>query len=185
RAFKERIHHDWGGGEAEDIAAAGRWLARQDWVDEDRLLVYGGSYGGYSTYWQLVRYPGLWSAGIAWVGITDLHKLYEDSMPHFQAVLEEQLGDPEEDADLYRERSPITHVEGIEDPILMVHGENDPRCPLNQAQRFRDALVERRGWREGEEFEYVVLTEEGHGTTDLDQKVRAFEIIDEYLERWR
>lgn len=185
RAFKERIHRDWGGGEAEDIAAAGRWLAAQDWVDEDRLLVCGGSYGGYSTYWQLVRYPRLWSAGIAWVGITDLHKLYEDSMPHVRAVLEEQLGDPEEDGAFYRERSPITHVEDIEDPLLMVHGENDPRCPLNQARRFRDALVERRGWTEGGEFEYVELTEEGHGTTDLDQKVRAFEIIDEYLDRWR
>lgn len=184
RAFKERIHHDWGGGEAEDIAAAGRWLASKDWIDDDRLIVYGGSYGGYSTYWQLVRYPDIWSTGIAWVGITDLLQLYEDSMPHFKSVLEEQLGDPTENEALYKERSPITHVEDIEAPILMVHGENDPRCPLNQAQRFHDALIERRGWSEGEDFVYEVLTEEGHGTTDLDQKVRAFNIIESYLDEW-
>lgn len=184
REFKERIHHDWGGGEAKDIAAAGRWLAEKDWIDDDRLIVYGGSYGGYSTYWQLVRYPTLWSTGIAWVGITDLLQLYEDSMPHFKSTLEEQLGDPDEHEEFYRERSPITYVEDIEAPILMVHGENDPRCPLNQAQRFRDALIERRGWVEGGDFVYRILTEEGHGTTDLDQKVRAFQIIEEYLEDW-
>lgn len=184
REFKHMIHHDWGGGEAEDIAAAGRWLAAQDWVDEDRLIVYGGSYGGYSTYWQLVQYPGLWATGIAWVGITDLLQLYENSMPHFKATLEEYLGDPEENEEFYRERSPITHVENIEDPILMVHGVNDPRCPIEQARTFRDALESRRGWTAGEDFVYHELSEEGHGTTDVDQKVRAFRIIEEYLEEW-
>lgn len=184
RTFKHLIHHDWGGGEADDIAEAGRWLAGKDWVDEDRLIVYGGSYGGYSTFWQLVSYPGLWATGIAWVGITDLLHLYETSMPHFKSVLEQQLGDPEENADLYRERSPITHVENIEDPLLIVHGVNDPRCPIDQARRFRDALVERRGWVEGEDFVYHELAEEGHGTTDLDQKVRAFRIVENYLDDW-
>lgn len=184
REFKEMIHHDWGGGEADDIAAAGHWLAAQDWIDEDRLIVYGGSYGGYSTYWQLVSNPDQWFSGIAWVGITDLLQLYENSMPHFQATLEEQLGDPDENEAFYRERSPITHVDNIESPLLMVHGVNDPRCPIEQARVFKDALIEEVGWEPGEDFVYEELTEEGHGTTDLDQKVRAFRIIEEYLEDW-
>jgi len=184
REFKNRIHGDWGGGEQADVAAGGRWLADQDWVDEDRIAVMGGSYGGYSAYWQMVQYPELWTTGIAQVGITDLEALYESSMPHFQAVLEQQLGDPDEDADFYRERSPITHVENIQNPIFMVHGVNDPRCPIEQARVFRDALEEM-GWEEGADgdFEYEELGEEGHGSSDIQQKIRSFELVDDYLGR--
>jgi dipeptidyl aminopeptidase/acylaminoacyl peptidase len=168
--------------EQEDVAEAGRWLKRQDWVDADRVAVYGGSYGGYSTYMQLVQRPGFWSAGAAFVGMTDLELLYEESMPHFKSYLEQLVGDPEEDADLYRDRSAITHVDDMEDPLLMVHGVNDPRCPISQARTFRDALLER-GWREGEEFEYVELGEEGHGSTDTDHKIRTFRLTADFFDR--
>ncbi len=184
RDFKNAVHGDWGGGEQADIAAGGRWLCERDWVDEDRVGVFGGSYGGYSAYMQLVTYPDRWATGVAWIGITDLHALYEESMAHFRAILEEQMGDPEEHAERWRERSPITHVDAMERPVLMVHGVNDPRCPVSQARAFRDAL-ESRGLVEGEDgdFEYVELGEEGHGSTDADQKVRAFRIVGDYLDR--
>lgn len=184
REFKNRIHGDWGGGEQEDIVAGGRWLAEKDWIDEDRIAVLGGSYGGYSAYMQLVKYPEFWTTGVARVGITDLPMLYEEMMPHFKSVLEEQLGDPEENAELWRDRSPITHVESMTKPVQMIHGVNDPRCPISQARGFRDALEER-GWTEGEDgdFEYVELGSEGHGSTDIDQKIRSFRLLCEYLDR--
>ncbi|MFC7234410.1 alpha/beta hydrolase family protein [Halosegnis marinus] len=183
REFKNAIHGDWGGAEQGDVAEAGRWLADRDWVDADRVAVTGGSYGGYSAYWQLTNYD-LWAAGVAIVGITDLPALYEESMPHFKSVLEQQLGDPEANADLYRERSPITHADGVADPLCMVHGVNDPRCPVSQARRFRDALAER-GLREGEDgdFEYHELGEEGHGSTDTDQRLRQYRILADFLDR--
>ena len=182
REFKNRIHGDWGGLEQADVAEGGRWLMAREWVDAERVAVFGGSYGGYSVYMQLVQYPELWATGIAWIGITDLHRLYEDSMPHFQTMLEQQLGDPEENHDLWRDRSAITHVDAIERPIFMVHGVNDPRCPVSQARIFRDALEER-GWTEGAEFEYEELGEEGHGSTDTDQKLRTFSLLGDYLDR--
>lgn len=184
REFKNHVHGDWGGGEQDDVAAGADWLAERDWIDEDRIAVLGGSYGGYSTYMQLTTRPERWATGVARVGITDLHALYEESMPHFKSILEEQMGDPEENADLWRERSAINHVENVDSPILMIHGVNDPRCPVSQARRFRDAL-EDRGWTEGEDddFEYVELGEEGHGTTDIDQKTRSFELLEDYLDR--
>jgi dipeptidyl aminopeptidase/acylaminoacyl peptidase len=64
----------------------------------------------------------------------------------------------------------------------MVHGVNDPRCPVSQARIFRDALEER-GWTEGAEFEYEELGEEGHGSTDTDQKLRTFSLLGDYLDR--
>jgi dipeptidyl aminopeptidase/acylaminoacyl peptidase len=184
REFKNMIHEDWGGDEQEDIAEAGRWLKDREWIDADRVGVFGGSYGGYSTYCQLTMYPDLWETGIAIVGMTDLQKLYEDSMPHFVTALEQQLGDPDEQAERYRERSPITHVDAMEQPICIVHGVNDPRCPISQARVFRDALEER-GWEDGEDgdFEYHELGEEGHASTDTEQRLRQYRILADYLDR--
>jgi dipeptidyl aminopeptidase/acylaminoacyl peptidase len=182
RDFKHAIHGDWGGMEQTDIAEGGRWLMNRDWIDDDRVGVFGGSYGGYSVYSQLTQYPTLWTTGVAWVGITDLHRLYEDDMPHFQHQLRMQMGDPEENYDRWRDRSPIEHVDQLERPIFMIHGVNDPRCPVEQARLFREAL-EDRGWRQDEDFEYEELGEEGHGTTDIDQKIRVFRLLEDYLGR--
>ncbi|KTG09111.1 peptidase S9 [Haloprofundus marisrubri] len=202
REFKNAIHGDWGGLEQEDIAAGARWLADEEWVDDDRLAVFGGSYGGYSTFMQLVQRPELWKTGVAWVGITDLHLMHEEAMPHYQTFLETQMGDPEDDYELWRDRSAIEHVEKAEPPLYIVHGVNDVRCPISQARVFRDALKER-GWTEAEggvsasgasgdssqaersdgEFEYTELGEEGHGSTDIDQKVRAYSYVGDYLDR--
>jgi len=184
REFKNAIHGDWGGMEQEDVAEAGRWLEGRPWIDEDRVAVSGGSYGGYSAYWQVVDNPELWATGVARVGITHLPSLYEESMPHFKRYLEQQMGDPEENADLWEERSPLTHVENVERPLLMVHGVNDPRCPVSQARKFEAALEERRGWTEGEDFVYEELGEEGHGTTDIEQKIRGLRIVADYLDEW-
>lgn len=184
REFKNMIHEDWGGDEQGDIAEAGRWLKRQDWIDEDRVAVFGGSYGGYSTFCQLTMYPDLWTTGVAAVGMTDLQQLYEESMSHYKTILEQQLGDPEENADLYRERSPITHVQEMEQPIAVLHGVNDPRCPISQARLFKDALDDM-GWIEGEDadYEYYELGEEGHGSTDTEQRIRQYQLLTDYIER--
>jgi len=184
REFKNAVHGDWGGAEQGDIAEAGRYLKGLDRIDEDRVAVAGGSYGGYSTFCQLTMYPEEWAAGVAIVGITDLQRLYEESMPHFKSTLEEQLGDPEENAEFYRDRSPITHVENMERPISIIHGVNDPRCPISQARLFRDALADM-GWEEGEDgdFEYHELGEEGHGSTDTDQRIRQNRILVDFIER--
>jgi dipeptidyl aminopeptidase/acylaminoacyl peptidase len=64
----------------------------------------------------------------------------------------------------------------------MLHGVNDPRCPISQARSFRDALETRRGWTEGGEFEYEELGEEGHGSTDTDHKIRVYRLLADFLD---
>jgi dipeptidyl aminopeptidase/acylaminoacyl peptidase len=184
REFKRAVHGDWGGMEQVDVAVGGEWLMAREWIDKERVAVYGGSYGGYSVYCQLTMYRDRcpWATGIAWVGITDLHAMYEESMPHFRHMLRKQMGDPEENRDRWRDRSPVEHVDDLEVPIFVIHGVNDTRCPVGQARVFRDALEER-GWVAGEDFEYEELDEEGHGSTDIDRKVRAFELLEDYLDR--
>jgi len=106
-------------------------LNEYDWLDEDRVAVYGGSYGGYSANWQMVQYPDLYAAGIAWVGVSDLFDMYENTMPHFRTeLMVKNLGEPDENEALYRERSPVTHVENLDAPLLIVHGVNDPGAGL-------------------------------------------------------
>ncbi|MEF8883317.1 MAG: prolyl oligopeptidase family serine peptidase [Halapricum sp.] len=181
REFKNSLVGDWGGAEQADIAEGAKNLAEKDWVDEDRIAVFGGSYGGYSAYMQMLQYPELYSAGIAWIGVTDLHLMYEEAMPHFKTeLLEKYMGDPEENYDLWRDRSPIEHVENLSAPLLIVHGVNDSRVPISQAREFREAL-ENAGYTAGEDFEYEELGEEGHGSTDIQQKIRAFQLMADFL----
>jgi len=85
--FRDELINDWGGAEQQDIAAATRHAMALNTVDEDRVAVFGGSYGGYSAYCQVLKYPELYDAGIAWMGMTDLEGLYEETMPNYRTEM--------------------------------------------------------------------------------------------------
>ena len=180
--FRDAALKDWGGADLEDVAGAAEYLKTLPYVDPERLVVFGGSYGGFMTFIAATKKPDLWRAAVAWVGISDLHKLYEKSMEHFKYYFREQMGDPEKDRALWRDRSAIEFADQLHAKLLMVHGVNDPRCPVDQSRIFRDRLLAL-GRKEGEDFEYVELGDEGHGSTDIAQKIRTFNILADYLER--
>jgi dipeptidyl aminopeptidase/acylaminoacyl peptidase len=184
REFVQELYDDWGGAEQGDVATgAEHVLDEYDWLDEDRVAVYGGSYGGYSANWQMVQYPDLYDAGVTWVGVSDLFDMYENTMPHFRTeLMVKNLGEPDENEDIYRERSPVNYVENVDAPFLIVHGVNDPRVPVSQARILRDALDDA-GFAEGDDYEYEELGEEGHGSGDIDQKIRSLELLDDFLDR--
>jgi dipeptidyl aminopeptidase/acylaminoacyl peptidase len=180
--FRDLNRMDWGGGDLEDVAGAAAYLKALPEVDSARVGVWGGSYGGYMTFMAMTKKPNLWKAGVAWVGITDLKKLYDSSMEHFKYYLKLQMGDPEENADLWKDRSAINFAQQMTAKLLIVHGVNDPRCPIEQARIFRDRLVEL-GKVEGRDFEYVELGEEGHGSTDIAQKIRSYRLLVDFMKR--
>ena len=186
REFVRELHDDWGGAEQGDVAtAAEHVIGAHDWLDDERVVVFGGSYGGYSAFWQMVQYPELYDAGVAWIGVTDLVDMYENTMPHFQTeLMEKQLGTPAENPALYEERSPTTHAANVSAPLLIVHGVNDRRVPVSQSRLFREAL-EAAGFRDGEDgdFEYHELGEEGHASSDQNQKLRMFRLLADFLDR--
>jgi len=185
REFVETIYDDWGGHEQADIAKGTTLLEDKEWVDDDQIAVFGGSYGGYSAYCQMTMYPDLYDAGVAWIGLTDLHDMFENTMPHYRTeLLEKNVGSPESNPELYDERSPITHAENLAAPLLVVHGVNDRRVPVSQARLFRERLDEL-GYEAGEDgdYEYVELGEEGHASTDVDQKIRMFQTLADFLDR--
>jgi dipeptidyl aminopeptidase/acylaminoacyl peptidase len=181
-AFRDAALRDWGGADLDDVAAGAAYLRELPYVDPERLVVFGGSYGGYMTFMAVTKRPDLWRAGVAWVGITDLRRMYDGSMEHFKYFLREQMGDPDENAALWADRSAINFAENLKPKLLIVHGQNDPRCPVEQSRLFRDRLLEL-GKREGVDFEYVELADEGHGSNDIEQKIRTFRLLADYLER--
>ncbi len=180
--FRDMNLYDWGGGDLEDVAAGAEYLRSLPFVDSQRIGIFGGSYGGYMTFMQAVKKPQLWRAAVAWVGITDLHKMYQSSMEHFKYYLRWQMGDPEENAALWKERSAINYAGNLQAKLLIVHGANDPLCPVEQARIFRDKLLEL-GCKEGDDFEYHEFADEGHGYTDIAQKIRAYRLLADFMER--
>jgi len=186
REFVEELYDDWGGAEQGDVAlAAEHVIDEHDWIDDDRVVVFGGSYGGYSAYWQMVQYPELYDAGIAWIGVSDLPDMFENTMPHFRTeLMEKYLGTPDDNPDIYEERSPSTHAANVDAPLFVIHGVNDRRVPVSQARIFREEL-EAAGYEEGEDadFEYEELGEEGHASSDQEQKLRTFRLLEDFLDR--
>jgi dipeptidyl aminopeptidase/acylaminoacyl peptidase len=163
------------------VVQGARYLAALPEVDPARIGIWGGSYGGFITYLALVRNPELWKAGCAWVGMTDLERLYDESREHFQYYLRQQMGDPSTYRALWRERSAIHTAERLRARLLIVHGLNDPRCPIDQARSFRDRLIAL-GRKDGTDFEYHELGE-GHGSSDIEQKLRSSRMVSDFFVR--
>ena len=185
--FRDACLNDWGGKDLEDIEAGARYLQGLDYVDPHRIGIFGGSYGGYMTYIAVTKKPKLWKAASAYVGISSLKHLHSKCLETFPAlsyVLEEQMGKPEtqEVRDLWEDRSAINFVENMTATLQIIHAENDPKCPLEQAELFRDRLVEL-GKKEGEDFEYVLLTDEGHGSLDVVQRIQTSKYLVDFFER--
>lgn len=175
---------DWGGGDLEDVAAGADFLKTLDYVDPDRIGIFGGSYGGYMSFMAVVKKPDHFKVGIPMVGISDLHALYNESMEHFKYYLHQQMGDPDQDHDLWRDRSAVTHVANLKAKLLILHGLNDPRCPVSQARLFRDHMLAL-GKHEGPhaDFEYHEFNE-GHGPGgDVQGKIRNYRLLVDFIER--
>lgn len=180
--FRDAAMRDWGGKDLEDVAAGATYLGSLPYVDPERIAVFGGSYGGFMTFVAATKKPDVWKAAVAWVGISDLHKMWDESKEHFRYFLRDQMGDPQKDRALWRDRSAIEFAHQLKAKLLMVHGRNDPRCPVDQSRIFRDRLLEL-GKKEGTDFEYVEYADEGHGSADIEQKTRTYKLLADYLDR--
>lgn len=162
-----------------EFAAAGRWLKSREWIDEDRVAVYGRSAGGHDVYFQLATHPGLWAAGIVWAGVADMVPLLE--WGHIPEHVQRRLGDPYENAEHWYERSPITHLDSVEDPLLILHGTADEIVPTSQARLVHRRLTEL-GFEEGVDFEFETYPGLPHKDIGADGAHKKWRRIDAFLE---
>jgi dipeptidyl aminopeptidase/acylaminoacyl peptidase len=179
KKWREANRGDWGGRDLEDIARGAAWLGDQKLADPARIGVYGVSYGGYLTLMSLALRPDRFAAGVSVVGIVSWKTLAETTRGDLRDVLFREFGDPDEDAELYRERSPLTHASKIRSPLLILQGENDPRVPRSEAEQVVKAL--RDG---GKVHEYHVYPSEGHGFRMTENRIDSLRRALDWFERY-
>ena len=175
-SYQKLIHRDWGGAELKDIEAAAQFARSLAWVSEHRVGVYGGSFGGFATLSAVTRLPEYWAAAVDIVGPSNLLTFVRSVPPTWRRMMAVWVGDPETDAELLRERSPITYVENVQAPLLVLQGANDPRVVKAES----DQMVERLRHM-GRDVEYVVFEDEGHGFAKRANQMRGYWLAAEFF----
>ncbi|HEV2356700.1 MAG TPA: S9 family peptidase [bacterium] len=178
RAFEEANMLDMGGGDLRDVTAAADVLAASGYVDPRRIAVMGGSYGGYLTLMALAKYPERWAAGVAIVPFANWFTEYEHEDQTLRDSDRARMGDPVEQADLWRDRSPIFFADRIQVPLLVLAGANDVRCPAEEAEQIVRAVR-----AAGGDADLRIYADEGHGFRRRENELDAHRRTAEFLRR--
>lgn len=160
-----------------DVETSARWAAAQPWADPERMVVYGGSYGGYTVLIALARWPDLWRAGVNLFGVVDLNSFMATTSGLIREVLTLEFGDPDRDAEFLASISPITDVGKIIDPTFVYAGANDPRVPLSESDLIVKALRRRQV-----PTEYFVAADEGHSLARRPNQLALYSRVARFLE---
>lgn len=158
-----------------DLAALHRWLPELG-VDPSRAALWGGSYGGYMVLAGLAFQPELWAAGVDIVGISSLVTFLENTSPYRRAQREREYGSLERDRELLASLSPLSRIDEIRAPLFVIHGANDPRVPLAEAEQLVAGLQAR-----GVPCELLVFPDEGHGLAKRSNRLNAYPLALEFL----
>ena len=170
RPFRQRLNGNWGVVDLQDCVNAARYLVNRAEVDGSRLLIRGGSAGGYTTLCALT-FTDAFTAGTSYFGISDLEPFATGETHKFESRYEHTLVGPyPEQAEVYRERSPINHVDRLSTPMLLLQGADDEVVPPSQAEVMVEALA-----RKGLPYAYLLFEGEGHGFRKADTIVAAIE----------
>jgi protease II len=161
-----------------DLAHAAYWLREQPEINVEKLVVYGGSYGGFMVLAAMTHYPDLWAAGVDIVGISNLVTFLENTSLYRRSHREAEYGSLETDREFLESIAPIHHVDKIKAPLMIVHGANDPRVPVSEAQQLAEALKVR-----DVPVELIVLEDEGHGIVKFTNKKVVYPAVVEFLEK--
>jgi dipeptidyl aminopeptidase/acylaminoacyl peptidase len=157
RAYRRRLLGQWGIVDVDDCCNAARYLVAQDAVDPDRLVIVGGSAGGYTTL-SALAFRSVFKAGRSSYGIGDLETLARDTHKFESRYLDSLIGPWPEAKEIYHARSPLRHTEGLDCPILFLQGSEDKVVPPNQAESMVQVLKEK-----GLPVAYLLFEGEGHG----------------------
>ena len=176
QAWRDALTGNVGFLELEDVIAGLDDLVARGVADPARVVLAGWSWGGYVTLLGAGRHPERWVSLVAGVPVADYVAAFEDEAPMLQA-LDRALfgGSPDEVPDLYRERNPITYVDSVAAPVLILAGENDSRCPIRQVWNY----VGRLRARGVEPRVYTYAT--GHASFDIEERVRQTAIVLDHL----
>ncbi|QUI35963.1 S9 family peptidase [Streptomyces alfalfae] len=178
REWTDALKHRVGLIELEDIAAVREWAVTSGLADPDRLVLAGGSWGGYLTLLGLGTQPDVWALGLAAVPVADYVTAYHDEMEALKAMDRTLLGGtPEEVPERFAASSPLTYVDQVKAPVYISAGVNDPRCPIRQIDNYVDRLAARGAVHE------VYRYDAGHGSLVVDERIKQVSLELDFAAR--
>ena len=142
------------------------------------IAVMGGSYGGFMVLAALTEYPELWTAGVDIVGIANMLTFLENTGSYRRALREPEYGSLERDREFLESISPIYKAERIKAPLMVIHGRNDPRVPVGEAEQIVEKVR-----KNGGAVEYLLYEDEGHGLAKLKNRLDAYPKIAAFLDK--
>ena len=179
KEFQDADRFDMGGADLEDVLSAAEWIKKTGFIDSKKVVVVGGSYGGYLTMMAVTKAPDLWAAGVAIVPFVNWFTEIENEDPLLREYDLATMGDPVKDKALLQERSPINFVDQIKAPLLLLAGGNDPRCPRTEAEQVASAVKKRKGVAELKVYE-----SEGHGFARVENQIDAYTRVADFLKKY-
>jgi dipeptidyl aminopeptidase/acylaminoacyl peptidase len=162
-----------------DLDAAAAWLATSGVAPADRIGVIGGSYGGFMTLAAITFCAERkWAAAVDIVGIASFATFFAKTAPWRRPLRAAEYGDPEKDADFLESISPLNFIDRIEAPLMVIHGANDPRVPVEEAEQIVSTLRAR-----GREVDYLRYEDEGHGLAKAKNRADAWPKVVQFFEK--
>jgi len=183
REFEDLNDRDWGRADLEDLIVGTRRVLERPEIRDERVAIWGVSYGGFLTLAAITRHPEIFACAIEALGMPDLESLYRETTEEGRAYLDRELGPLRGNLNLYRELSPLTNVRRVRTPLLSFHGETYPLVPYSTKKAFFDALRARPDYKLQE---FIFKGEEARATFRHDLHPEAawayVEKILEFLE---
>ncbi len=177
--FQKANVKDLGGGDLEDEVYAAKYLAATGYIDEKKIGITGGSYGGYMTLMAIGKKPDLWAAAVEQYGIINWLTMLEHEDPFLQQYEKSLLGDPVKDREIYDNASPIKYIRNAKAPLLVLQGENDIRVPKEEAEQVVTIYKEI-----GKTVDAHYYPQEGHGFAKRENQIDAIKRTVVWFDRY-
>ncbi len=176
RAYELADNREKRGDAVKDLETVNKWTKAQAWCDPSRVVIFGGSYGGWAVLMGLSRQPTLWAAGVDLFGVYDLKGLMRTTSGVIRSIFVDEFGDLDKDAALLEEWSPKKDVDKIVVPLFVYAGANDPRVPKTESDAVVAALRSRKV-----PLEYMVASDEGHSLDRRANKIQFLSRVTRFL----
>ncbi|EQB37095.1 peptidase S9 [Virgibacillus sp. CM-4] len=177
-SFVKMVEQDWGEGPRLDCIAGIEWLFENNISSQDKLFLVGGSYGGYMALLLHGRHPEYFKAVVDIFGPSDLFTFVTSVPPHWKPIMDRWLGDPERDKERFIKDSPVTYLDGMKKPMLVIQGAKDPRVVKEESDQIVAKLE-----KEGRDVEYLVLEDEGHGFSKKENEIKVYQRMLDFLQK--
>ncbi|MFZ3579147.1 S9 family peptidase [Virgibacillus sp. DJP39] len=179
-SFVKLVEQDWGEGPRLDCVAGIEWLFEKGISDREKLFLVGGSYGGYMTLLLHGRHPEYFKACVDIFGPSDLFTFVNSVPEHWKPLMERWIGNPERDKERFVKDSPVTYLDTMTKPMLVIQGAKDPRVVKAESDQIVAKLREK-----GRDVVYFVMDDEGHGFSKKTNEINTYKRMIGFLDQHR